>query len=104
MKYIHNVIILFALVFISTVSCAKIKNEVYSNAQIDQKILRPAKERIKESGSDVWFDYQLICKYPIKGRKPKADTVVFNINTLHPREEFTGGSVMQWITLQIINQ
>lgn len=32
MKYIHNVIILFALVFISTVSCAKIKNEVYSNA------------------------------------------------------------------------
>ena len=77
--------------------------EVYSNAQIDQKILRPAKERIKESGSDVWFDYQLICKYPIKGRKPKADTVVFNINTLHPREE--GGEqyeqysfVYRWIS------
>jgi hypothetical protein len=77
--------------------------EVYSNAQIDQKILRPAKERIKESGSDVWFDYELICKYPIKGRKPKADTVVFNINTLHPREE--GGEqyeqysfVYRWIS------
>ena len=78
-------------------------SEVYSNSQIDQKILRPAKERIKESGSDVWFDYELICKYPVKGRKPKADTVVFTIHTLHPREE--GGEqyeqysfVYRWIS------
>lgn len=60
--------------------------EVYSNAQIDQKILKPAKERIKESGSDIWFDYELICKHPVKGRKPKADTVVFSIHTLNPKE------------------
>lgn len=59
---------------------------VYSNAQIDQKILRPSKERIKESGSEIWFDYELITKYPIKGRKPKADTIVFKMLTLHPRE------------------
>lgn len=60
--------------------------EKHSNNDIDRKILRPAQERIKESGSDVWFDYELICKYPIKGRKPKADTIIFTINTLHPRE------------------
>ena len=61
--------------------------EKHTNNDIDRKILKPAKERIKESGSDVWFDYELICKYPVKGRKPKADTVVFTIHTLHPREE-----------------
>lgn len=61
--------------------------EKHSNNDIDRKILKPAKERIKESGSDVWFDYKLICKYPVKGRKPKADTVVLTIHTLHPREE-----------------
>lgn len=61
--------------------------EKHSNNDIDRKILKPAKERIKESGSDVWFDYKLFCKYPVKGRKPKADTVIFTINTLHPREE-----------------
>lgn len=61
--------------------------EKHSNNDIDRRILKPAKERIKESGSDVWFDYEMICKYPVKGRKPKADTVLFTINTLHPREE-----------------
>lgn len=62
-------------------------SEVYSNSQIDQKILRPSQQRIKESESEIWFDYKLICKNPIKGRKPKADTIVFTINTLHPRQE-----------------
>ena len=61
--------------------------EKHTNNDIDRRILKPAKERIKESGSDVWFDYEMICKYPVKGRKPKADTVLFTINTLHPREE-----------------
>lgn len=61
--------------------------EKYTNNDIERMILKPSKERIKESGSDVWFDYKLICKYPVKGRKPKADTIVFTINTLHPLEE-----------------
>lgn len=61
--------------------------EKHTNNDIDRRILKPAKERIKESGSDIWFDYEMICKYPVKGRKPKADTVLFTINTLHPREE-----------------
>lgn len=61
-------------------------SEKKTNSAIDRDILRPAQERIKESGSDVWFDYELICRYPVKGRKPKADTVLFKIHTLHPQE------------------
>ena len=58
----------------------------YGNSQIEQKILEPAKDRIKECGSDIWFDYELICRHPIPKRKPKADTIVFKIKTLHPLE------------------
>lgn len=43
----------------------------YSNAQIDQKVLRPAQTRIKESEADVWFDYKFICKTPKKGQNRK---------------------------------
>lgn len=39
-------------------------------------------KRIKESNSDVWFDYELKTKYKQNnGRKPKADTIVFHIKT-----------------------
>lgn len=61
--------------------------ESHTNYDIDRKVLKTSKQRIKESGADVWFDYEMICKYPVKGRKPKADTVVFKIHTLNPREE-----------------
>jgi len=57
---------------------------VYSNSQIEQKIIKPSQARIKEVGSDVWFEYELICRFPQKGRKPKADTVVFHIQAEHP--------------------
>ena len=60
-------------------------SEQYTNNDISTKILAPAKERIKESGSDVWFDFEFYCKTPIKGRKPKADTIIFIINTLNPK-------------------
>lgn len=54
----------------------------YSNYLIGKKILGPAMKRIKESNSDVWFDYELITKYKQdNGRKPKADTIVFKIKT-----------------------
>lgn len=54
----------------------------YSNSQIGKQILEPAMKRIKESNSDVWFDYELITKYKQdNGRKPKADTIVFKIKT-----------------------
>ncbi|UVR11825.1 replication initiation protein (plasmid) [Bacteroides ovatus] len=58
----------------------------YSNAQIDQKVLRPAQTRIKESEADVWFDYKFICKTPKKGQKPKADTIILFIHARNPQE------------------
>lgn len=73
------------------------------NYYISKKILEPAKKRIKESGSPVWFDFEMIAKSPIKGRKPKADTIVLYIKTLHPKE--AGGEqheiysyVYRWMT------
>ena len=55
----------------------------YTNSQIKQKILDPARDRIKESNADVWFDYEMITRYPKNnGRKPMADTVVFHIRTI----------------------
>jgi Initiator Replication protein, WH1/Initiator Rep protein, WH2 len=59
------------------------------NKYLKKYILEPAKKRIRESGSDVWFDYELICKNPIKGRKPKADTILFNIFNKKPVENKT---------------
>ena len=56
----------------------------YENAQIEQKILKPSKERIKAINANVWFDYKMICRTPEPGRKPKADTIIFLIQTQHP--------------------
>lgn len=58
--------------------------ENYTNSQIERRILEPAKDKIKQSNSDVNFDYKLICRYPIPKRKPKADTIVFKIINPHP--------------------
>lgn len=60
------------------------------NYEIKRDILEVTKERISESGSDVWFDYEMISRFPLKGRKPKDDTIVFKIHTSEPRKE--GGS------------
>ena len=75
----------------------------YDSSKIKERVLNPAKEAIKESGSDVWFDYEMIAKHKPKGRKPKADTIVFQIKTLHPKE--AGGEqyqvysyVYRWMT------
>lgn len=80
--------------------------EKYANAQIEQKILKPAKERIKASGADVWFDYKMICRTPSPGRKPKADTIIFLIQTVHPAlskgEQFDRYSfVYRWISIAL---
>lgn len=55
--------------------------ETKTNAQLRRDILEPSKERIKESCQDVWFDYEMICRAPLKGRKPKDDTIVLKIHT-----------------------
>jgi len=64
-------------------------SDKYTNACIERQVLKPSAERIKASGSQVWFEYKMICKTPTPGRKPKSDTIVFRIKTAHPRE--TGG-------------
>jgi hypothetical protein len=58
----------------------------YTNGNIDQKILKPSQERIQNSGSDVWFEYEMFAKYPTAGRKPKADTIKFKIHTTNPQK------------------
>lgn len=59
-------------------------DEKATNHYLSKYILTPSMERIKESESDVWFDYELICKNPTKGRKPKADMIVFTIHSRNP--------------------
>lgn len=67
--------------------------ESYSNARMEDKVLIPAVEKIKESGSDVWFEYELKCDKPVKGRKPKSDTIYFYIKHKDPKK--AGGTVEQ---------
>lgn len=57
-----------------------------TNANLERAVLKPAVEKIKESGSDVWFEYEMLCEQPVKGRKPKADTILFKIKTSNPTE------------------
>lgn len=57
-------------------------SESYTNSMIKQKILTTARDRIKESCSEVWFDFEMITKYPKNnGRKPMADTIRFYIKS-----------------------
>lgn len=58
----------------------------YDNTKIETVVLKPAVEKITESGSDITFEYELICKNKIKGRKPKADTIIFKIINKNPKE------------------
>lgn len=78
----------------------------YTNSQIKQKILDPARDRIKESNADVWFDYELITRYPKNnGRKPMADTVVFHIKTTRAtngtQQSQRNKYVHQWINIAL---
>ena len=60
--------------------------EKYTNGNIEQKILKPSAERIKNSGSSVWFEYKMISRNPNVGRKPKADTIKFLIYAQAPQK------------------
>jgi hypothetical protein len=59
--------------------------ENYRNCDIETKVLKPASERIRESKSDVVFDYRMVSQHPTKGRKPKADAIVFTITNRSPK-------------------
>jgi plasmid replication initiation protein len=58
----------------------------YDNNLIEKRVLKPTVEKIKESGSEVWFEYELLCLNPQKGRKPKADTILFYIKHINPQK------------------
>jgi plasmid replication initiation protein len=58
----------------------------YDNNKIENIILKTSAEKIKESGSETWFEYELTCERPIKRRKPKADTIIFKIRNRKPIE------------------
>lgn len=75
----------------------------YTNSSIKKHILDPARDRIKESNADVWFDYELITRYPKNnGRKPMADTIVFYIkstkNTDGTPQKVRNAVVYRWLT------
>lgn len=63
--------------------------DTYDNSRMENRVLKPTVEKIKESGSEVWFEYELLCERPEKGRKPKADTILFHIK--HNKPPKTGG-------------
>ena len=67
----------------------------YDNTKIRTQILEVAKEEINASSSDVHFDYKLVCKYPKKGRKPKADYINLYIKPVNKRE-ITGTNVVEY--------
>jgi plasmid replication initiation protein len=68
----------------------------YNNTQLERAVLKPAVVKIKESGSDVWFEYELTCERPVKGQKPKADTILFKIINRKPIET-KGESYNQYV-------
>jgi hypothetical protein len=59
--------------------------ESYTTAMIQNAVLGPARDRIIESGSDVWFDYEMRAYHPHRGRKPKFDTIRFVVKNKHPQ-------------------
>ena len=58
--------------------------EKTTNTTLKDQVLERSKVRLNEKKSDVRFDYELICKHPISGRKPKNDTIVFKIIVENP--------------------
>ena len=80
--------------------------ESYTNGSIKKHILDPARDRIKESNSDIWFDYEMITRYPKNnGRKPMADTIVFHIKTTSatdgtPQKE-RNAVVYRWLSIAL---
>lgn len=64
----------------------------YTNTHIKKEILEKSKKELNEINADVRFNYDMITRKSIKGRKPKADTIVFKIIQQYPRE--AGGE--QW--------
>lgn len=60
----------------------------YTNTIIKKRILEVAKEEINGTFADIWFEYELITKHPLKNkRKPMADTIRFYIHSTRKGKE-----------------
>lgn len=58
----------------------------FNNAYILRSILKPAAQKIKESGSPIWFEVEMVTrKNTHTGRKPKYDCIHFRITNLTPK-------------------
>ena len=57
----------------------------YDGYRIKTRILEPASKSIKESNSNVWFEFKMFAKKKDTGRKPKIDTIVFYIKNKEGR-------------------
>lgn len=82
--------------------------ESYTNATIKKHILDPARDRIKESASSVWFDYEMITRFPKdNGRKQKADTIVFKIKNTKAvqgsSQKARNNTIYRWCTIAMGN-
>ncbi len=77
----------------------------YTNAIIKKRILEAARDEIKESGADVWFDFELITKHPKNNkRKPMADTARLYIKTTRETKSATNqldinNTIYRWLEI-----
>jgi len=76
----------------------------YTNNKIKEKVLEVAVKEINEFNPLKHIDFELVCKNPLKGRKPKMDTIIFYI--INKNKEALEGdyakeyqTVFNWMTL-----
>lgn len=76
----------------------------YTNAIIKKRVLEAARDEIKESDADVWFDFKLITKYPKHDkRKPMLDTARLFIKTTRPggvdNQKVMNQTIYRWLNI-----
>jgi hypothetical protein len=74
----------------------------YTNNKIKKQILEPAMKHINPSVDDVAFTFDMIARKKTPGRKPKADTIVFYIQssengTIDKQTEY--GYIYRWMMM-----
>lgn len=78
--------------------------ESYTTDAIKRRILNPSVTRIKDSGSDVTFDYELFTKAKKRGQKQKFDSILFIIKTkAKPSKEKVGDATYNYLYYWLTN-
>lgn len=76
----------------------------YTNAIIKKRILETARDEIKESDADVWFDFKMVTMHPKHDkRKPMLDTVRLFIKTTRPggvdNQKVINQTIYRWLNI-----